>query len=63
MRAVPERCAVIEDSVTGVHAGVEAGMAVFGFARITLARLLQDAGARVFQRMADLPNLLEETNA
>jgi HAD superfamily hydrolase (TIGR01509 family) len=59
MAVVPERCAVIEDSVTGVRAGVEAGMIVFGFARVTPAHPLQDAGARVFERMSDLPEMLE----
>jgi HAD superfamily hydrolase (TIGR01509 family) len=63
MRVVPERCAIIEDSITGVHAGVEAGMAVFGFARLTSERLLLEAGARVFERMADLPEILEESSA
>jgi phosphoglycolate phosphatase len=63
MSVAPERCVIIEDSVTGVHAGVEAGMTVFGLARLTPAALLQDAGARVFDRMGDLPKLLEETNA
>lgn len=34
-------------------------MAVFGFARLTSARRLQATGARVCERMADLPNMLE----
>jgi hypothetical protein len=38
-------------------------MTVFGSARLTSARLLQAAGARVFERMADLPKRLEEANA
>lgn len=61
MGVAPEGCVVIEDSVTGVQAGVSAGMTVFGFARITPAHLLQEAGARVFQSMTDLPKLLEKT--
>jgi phosphoglycolate phosphatase len=60
MGVAPERCAVVEDSVTGVQAGVAAGMAVFGFARHTPARLLRDSGARVFESMVGLPKLLEE---
>jgi HAD superfamily hydrolase (TIGR01509 family) len=59
MAAAPQRCLVIEDSVTGVRAGVEAGMTVFGFARFTSADRLQQAGARVFERMSDLPALVE----
>jgi HAD superfamily hydrolase (TIGR01509 family) len=58
MAVAPERCAVIEDSVTGVRAGAEAGMTVFGFARLTSAHQLQQAGAQVFERMSDLPALL-----
>ena len=58
MAVAPQRCGVIEDSVTGVRAGVEAGMIVFGFARLTPARLLHEAGARVFERMSDLPAML-----
>ncbi|HEV8716949.1 MAG TPA: HAD family hydrolase [Candidatus Binatia bacterium] len=63
MGVSPERCAIIEDSVPGVHAGVEAGMAIFGFARLTSARRLQEAGAWVFERMVDLPTMLEGSSA
>jgi HAD superfamily hydrolase (TIGR01509 family) len=63
MAAAPENCAVIEDSVTGVRAGARAGMTVFGFARLTSAPQLRQAGACVFEHMSDLPALLEANEA
>jgi phosphoglycolate phosphatase len=54
----PGDCAVVEDSVFGVRAGVAAGMQVFGYAQRSEARVLEQAGARVFEHMADLPMLL-----
>ncbi len=52
-------CAVIEDSPTGVRAGVEAGMVVFGFTANTPEQKLRDAGAHVlFSDMTQLPDLL-----
>jgi HAD superfamily hydrolase (TIGR01509 family) len=59
MGVSPARCAVIEDSVFGVRAGVAAGMRVLGFAGgLTSAQALQHAGAEVFADMADLTPLL-----
>ena len=62
----PIRCAVVEDSVTGVTAGVAAGATVFGYASPRALSLglsdpdaLRAAGAvHVFHDMADLPALL-----
>ena len=59
----PARCAVIEDTVTGVRAGVAAGATVFAYLPATTlhvsARALRDAGAHhLFTDMAELPNLL-----
>jgi len=53
------RCAVVEDSVSGVTAGVAAGMAVFGFAGgVTSASALRREGVTVFENMRELPALL-----
>lgn len=54
----PARCVVVEDSVTGVRAGVAAGCIVWGFAHETPAETLRAAGATPFFAMADLPALL-----
>jgi HAD superfamily hydrolase (TIGR01509 family) len=58
------RCAVVEDTVTGVTAGVRAGATVFGYsppeAGHDAPAALKAAGASViFTDMADLPGLLE----
>jgi HAD superfamily hydrolase (TIGR01509 family) len=61
MGASPARCAVVEDTATGVKAGVAAGMTVFGFVggpqsdAATLAAL----GATPFRHMSQLRPLLE----
>ncbi|HSI52660.1 MAG: HAD family hydrolase [Ramlibacter sp.] len=59
----PARCAVVEDTVTGVTAGVAAGATVFGYspseAGHDAPKALREAGAiHVFTRMAGLPALL-----
>ena len=55
----PERCAVIEDSVSGVEAGLAAGMTVFAFSGgVTSAEKLRRDGVQLFQSMRELPRLL-----
>jgi HAD superfamily hydrolase (TIGR01509 family) len=65
--ADPKRCVVIEDTPTGVKAGVAAGATVFGFApsdpiRVAMhgdgADLLAHGAKSVFRNMAELPALL-----
>lgn len=59
MGIAPGECAVVEDSVLGVIAGVAAGMSVFGFAADGRdADALSNAGATVFRSMQDLTQLL-----
>ena len=55
----PEECAVIEDSVFGVSAGIAAGMTVFGYTERTDEKLLENEGAVIFNNMLDLPELLK----
>ena len=55
----PRCCAVVEDTVTGIAAGVAAGCTVFGYAPKDEADTLRQAGAvATFRNMADLPLLL-----
>ena len=59
--ARPSRCAVVEDTPTGVRAGVTAGMHVFGFCVNTPEHRLRDAGAHViFSDMRQLTRLLRD---
>ncbi len=59
----PQRCAVVEDTVTGAMAGVAAGCTVFGYSPAQMghdapAALMAAGASRVFADMADLPGLL-----
>jgi len=59
MGASPPRCAVVEDSVSGVSAGLAAGMTVFGYCGgVTSADSLSIGEVVVFDDMAKLPALL-----
>jgi HAD superfamily hydrolase (TIGR01509 family) len=56
----PAACAVVEDTPTGVRAGVAAGMRVFGFSANTPQHRLREAGAHhVFSDMRQLTGLLQ----
>lgn len=55
----PARCVVVEDTPTGIRAGLDAGMTVYGYAERMDRQLLLDAGAHlVFDDMAQLPELV-----
>ena len=59
----PKRCAVVEDTVTGVKAGAAAGATVFGYSPAEAGHdapgALRSAGAScVLVDMAELPGLL-----
>ena len=57
----PDRCAVIEDSVSGVDAGLGAGMTVFAFGGgVTSPQKLQRDGVVIFDAMSQLPELLTD---
>ncbi|HXC38908.1 MAG TPA: HAD family hydrolase [Burkholderiales bacterium] len=57
----PVNCVVIEDTPTGVRAGVAAGMCVLGFCANTPAIRLKEAGAHaVYEEMRYLPRLLQD---
>ena len=59
LQADPQRCAVVEDTVTGVTAGVAAGAFVLAYAPDGDGEALRTAGAsRIFSDMAQLPLLL-----
>ena len=60
----PRRCAVVEDTVTGVTAGVAAGATVFGYSPAEAGHDAPDAlrhagAAHIFTDMAQLPGLLQ----
>lgn len=58
MGAEPAHCLVVEDTPSGVTAGVSAGMRVFGYAADSDEGDLLRAGAITFSEMGRLPRLL-----
>ena len=59
LQSSPHRCAVVEDTVTGVSAGVAAGAYVYAYAPLGNGADLRAAGASwVFTDMAELPALM-----
>ncbi|HEY5194861.1 MAG TPA: HAD family hydrolase [Solirubrobacteraceae bacterium] len=58
MGVPPAGCAVVEDTPSGVMAGVSAGMRVFGYAADSDESALEAAGAATFSSLELLPELL-----
>jgi HAD superfamily hydrolase (TIGR01509 family) len=58
MGADPAQCVVVEDTPSGVVAGVSAGMRVFGYSADADEQALRQAGAEVFSSLQTLPMLL-----
>ena len=58
MAAPPARCVVVEDSPSGVTAGVAAGMRVLGYTVDSDEEALRAAGAELLRSMSDLPGAL-----
>lgn len=58
MGAEPARCVVVEDTPSGVTAGVCAGMRVLGYMADSDEQALREAGAETFLSLAELPGLL-----
>lgn len=58
MGALPAHCVVVEDTPSGVTAGVAAGMSVFGYAADSDEQALRRAGATTFTSLERLPELL-----
>lgn len=60
----PQRCLVVEDTLTGVQAGVAAGATVWGYfpadqGHASSAQLLEAGASRVFGHMGQLPAMFE----
>lgn len=58
MGAEPARCVVIEDTPSGVRAGVAAGMRVLGYCADSDQAALRAAGAELVASLAQVPGLL-----
>lgn len=58
MGVEPARCVVVEDTALGVRAAVSAGMRAFGYSADGDEAELREAGAEVFESLAELPALL-----
>jgi HAD superfamily hydrolase (TIGR01509 family) len=61
LHAMPERCVVVEDSLTGIEAGVRAGMRVVGYTSAHPKPRLEAAGATlVLDDITRLPEALRD---
>jgi HAD superfamily hydrolase (TIGR01509 family) len=58
MGAEPAQCVVVEDTPSGVTAGVSADMRVFGYTADSDESALRSAGATTFNSLEQLPELL-----
>jgi HAD superfamily hydrolase (TIGR01509 family) len=58
MGASPSLCVVVEDTPSGVRAGISAGMRVLGHAADSDEAALRDAGAEIAWSMSEVPALL-----
>jgi HAD superfamily hydrolase (TIGR01509 family) len=58
MAVKPARCAVVEDTPSGVTAAVAAGMRALGYTADSDPAALRQAGAEVFEAMEELPGVL-----
>lgn len=58
MGVEPANCIVVEDTPSGVVAGVSADMRVLGYTADSDAQALREAGAEVFSSMEEVPGLL-----
>jgi HAD superfamily hydrolase (TIGR01509 family) len=58
MNATPSRCAVVEDSPSGIMAAVTAGMRAIGYAANSDEDALRSAGAEIIWSLDQLPGLL-----
>jgi HAD superfamily hydrolase (TIGR01509 family) len=58
MEAKPARCAVVEDTASGVTAAVAAGMRALGYVADSDEAALRRAGAEVLRSLENLPALL-----
>jgi beta-phosphoglucomutase-like phosphatase (HAD superfamily) len=58
MDAKPSRCAVVEDTASGITAAVSAGMRALGYVADSDESALRRAGAEVVRSLDELPLLL-----
>jgi HAD superfamily hydrolase (TIGR01509 family) len=58
MKAKPSRCAVVEDTPSGIAAAVAAGMRALGYAADSDEAALRQAGGEVVRSLNELPLLL-----
>jgi HAD superfamily hydrolase (TIGR01509 family) len=59
MGFAPEDCAVVEDSISGVEAGLAGGFDVFALSHTHKMDAFKDQGVTVFTQMSELLELLE----